>query len=313
MRYARFKGGASWSADDIPYDALARDRVRDDTHLFYTVASASFVEITSDLYTHNLIEYFRHDSEIVEWLENVWQREELQHGDALRRYVRTAWPDFDWDAAYRHFLADYTPLCTLDQLAHTRALEMAARCVVETGTAAFYRMLSEHSREPVLKQLTARISADEVRHYKHFYRYFLRYRALERPSRAAVLRILWGRASEIESEDAFHAFKSVFLVRNPDTEFQRSDYTAYVDGISKLARNHFPLGMAVKMLLKPLGLNPVVGRAVLPAATSAIRFIFMRHTGSPTPSMPSSGVGRFDKRWPSPGASVDEERPSRLL
>jgi rubrerythrin len=307
MRYARFKAGASWSPDDIPYDALARERVRDDMHLFYIVASASFVEITSDLYTYNLIEYFRDDSEIVDWLENVWQKEELQHGDALRRYVRTAWPDFDWDAAYRDFLAAYTPLCTVDQLARTRALEMAARCVVETGTAAFYRMLSEQSREPVLKQLTARISADEVRHYKHFYRYFLRYRAHERPSRAAVLRILWSRTSEIEAEDAFHAFKSVFLVRNPDTEFQRSDYTAYVDGISKLAKNHFPLGMAVKMLLKPLDLNPVLGRAVLPAATSAIRFIFMRHTGSPTPSTPASGGGTFDKRRQSPGSSVDRE------
>jgi hypothetical protein len=308
-RYARFKGGASWSPDDIPYDALARDRVRDDMDLFYTVASASFIEITSDLYTYNLIEYFRHDSEIVEWLENVWQTEELQHGDALRRYVRTAWPDFDWDAAYRHFLAEYTPLCTVDQLARTRALEMAARCVVETGTAAFYRMLSEQSREPVLRQLTARISADEVRHYKHFYRYFLRYRARERPSRAAVLRILLSRASEIETEDAFHAFKSVFLVRNPDTEFQRSDYTGYVEGISKLAKHHFPLGMAVKMLLKPLGLNPVIGRAVLPAATSAIRFIVMRHSGSPTPSTPASGVGTFDKRRQSPGSSVEGERP----
>ena len=58
MRYARLKGGASWSADDIPYDALARDRVRDDMHLFYTVASASFIEITSDLYTYNLIDAY---------------------------------------------------------------------------------------------------------------------------------------------------------------------------------------------------------------------------------------------------------------
>jgi rubrerythrin len=313
VRYARFKAGPSWSPDDIPYDALSRDLVRDDLHLFYIVASASFIEITSDLYTYNLVEYFRHDSEIVEWLENVWQKEELQHGDALRRYVQAAWPDFDWDAAYRRFLAAYTPLCTVDQLARTRALEMAARCVVETGTAAFYRMLSDQSREPVLKQLTARISADEVRHYKHFYRYFLRYQARERPSRAAVLRILWSRTSEVEAEDAFHAFQAVFRVRNPGAEFERNDYTAYIDGISRLAKTHFPLGMAVKMLLKPLGLNPVVGRAVLPAATSAIRFIFLRQAGSPTPSTPASRVGSFGKRPQSPEASADRERPSRLL
>jgi hypothetical protein len=38
--------------------------------------------------------------------------------------------------------------------------------------------------------------------------------------------------------------------------------------------------MAVKMLLKPLGLNAVVGRTVSPAITSMIRFLLMRHTGS---------------------------------
>ena len=275
-----YKGGASWSTEDIPYDALAHDRVRDDKHLFYIVASASFIEITSELYAHNLIDYFRHDSEVVEWLGTVWQKEEVKHGDALRRYVQAAWPDFDWEAAYRGFLAEYSSLCTVDQLASTPTLEMVARCVVETGTAAFYRMLSEQSREPVLKQLTARISADEVRHYKHFYRYFLRCQARERPSRAAVLRTLWSRAAEIEAEDAFHAFKSVFLVRNPDIEFQRRDYAAYVAGIAQLAKHHFPCGMAVKMLLKPLGLNAVVGRTVSPAIASTIRFLLMRHTAS---------------------------------
>ncbi|MEA2853138.1 MAG: hypothetical protein QOE02_3157, partial [Rhodospirillaceae bacterium] len=45
------EGGPSWSVDDIPYHALAYDRVRDDQRLFHILASASFIEITSDLYT----------------------------------------------------------------------------------------------------------------------------------------------------------------------------------------------------------------------------------------------------------------------
>ena len=156
---------------------------------------------------------------------------------------------------------------------------MAARCVVETGTATFYRMLSESSREPVLKRLTAEISADEVRHYKHFYRYFQRYRILEQPSRVAVLRTLLNRAAEVEAEDAFYAFKAVFRVCNP--EFQKSDYAAYRDGAVQLTKSHFPHGMAVKMLLKPLDLNPLVGRAMLPAVTSATR-LFLHSWGART-------------------------------
>ena len=275
------EGGPSWSVDDIPYHALAYDRVRDDQRLFHILASASFIEITSDLYTRNLIEFFQDDGEVVEWLERRWEREELQHGAALKRYVQTAWPDFDWEAAYRLFFAEYSQCCTVEQLAGTRALEMAARCVVETGTATFYRMLSDLSREPVLKRLAAEISADEVRHYKHFYRYFLRYRALEQPSRFAILRTLLNRAAEVEAEDAFYAFKAVFGVCNPHTEFQSSDYVAYRDGAVQLTKRHFPHAMAVKMLLKPLDLNPMVGRAMLPAATSAAR-LFLHSWGGRT-------------------------------
>ena len=269
--------GASWSIEDIPYDRLARELVRDDRQLFYIVASASFIESASDIYTDNLVAFFHDDAEIVTWLKQQWEIEELQHGAALKRYVQTAWPDFDWEAAYRTFLAEYLPFCVVDRLAGTRALEMAARCVVETGTAAFYRMLSELSEEPVLRELAGRISADEVRHYKHFYRGFRRYRALEQPSRLAVARTLWSRSAEVESEDALSAYKAIFLGLNPDAAFQRSDYEAYRAASLSLAKQHIPHEMAIKMLLKPLELSPMVGRAVVPAATSASRFFLQRY------------------------------------
>jgi hypothetical protein len=56
-------GDAAWSVADIPYHALRR--VGDDELLFYVVASASFLEITSDLYTRNLIQMFRGNGEVV--------------------------------------------------------------------------------------------------------------------------------------------------------------------------------------------------------------------------------------------------------
>jgi hypothetical protein len=272
--------GASWSIDDIPWHALARERVQGDQRLFEVVTSASFIEITSDRYTRTLVEFFAGDDEVGEWLERHWQNEELQHGRALKRYVETAWPEFDWDAGYRLFLADYGPTCTVERLADTRALEMASRCVVETGTATFYRALSELSPEPVLKRLAGEISADEVRHYKHFHRYFLRYRESERPSRLAILRTLFNRASDVEAEDAYCAYKAVFAVRYPGATFGRADYDAWRDGVVRLLRERFPHGMAVKMLLKPLDLNPLVGRAMLPAIASATRLFMRRYNGT---------------------------------
>jgi hypothetical protein len=269
--------GASWSIDDIPYDEVAHDLVRNDRRLFDIVASASFIEITSDLYTQNLIEFFRHDAEIADWLAHHWEKEELQHGAALKKYVQTAWPAFDWEAAYAAFRVDYGAICTVEALADTKALAMAALCVVETGTASFYRMLSDLSPDPVLARLAAEISADEVRHYKHFHRYFRRYREIERPSRFAVFRTLLSRAAAVEAEDTFYAFRAVFRGSHPGVEFERADFDAYRDDVLDLVRRHFPHGMAVKMLLKPLGMGPLVGRAMLPAVTQATRLFLRRY------------------------------------
>jgi hypothetical protein len=268
-------GEASWSVDEIPYQAVVRERVISDTLLFYLITAASFIEITSDVYTRNLVEFMRHDREVVEWLERSWEHEEVQHGIALKRYVQTAWPDFDWDAAYRHFLAEFSCLCSVDQLARSPALEMAARCVVETGTSTFYRMLAASSHEPVLTQIASKISFDEVRHYKHFYRYFRRFRENERLGRGAVLHMLWKRVGEIDAEDARCAFKHAFIGRNPGTEFDERYYVIFRDRLRPLARQYFPHQMAMSMLLQPLELNNGLKRMVVPTIASATRLLLL--------------------------------------
>ena len=116
---------------------------------FYLVASASLMESATDLYTENLIDFFVGDEEVTSWLEHYWLPEELQHGRALRRYVETAWPEFDWEPAFARFVEEFRPFCDVS-LEPARSLEMASRCVVETGTASYYTTLSRASPEPVL-------------------------------------------------------------------------------------------------------------------------------------------------------------------
>ena len=132
--------------------SLARDSPRSVGHseaLFYMIAAASLMESATDLYTENLIEYFAGDDEITSWLKDNWLPEELQHGRALRRYVETAWPDFPWDEVRQDFIEEFRPFCD-EALEQARGLEMASRCVVETGTASFYTCLSRASPDPVL-------------------------------------------------------------------------------------------------------------------------------------------------------------------
>jgi hypothetical protein len=85
-----------------------------------------------------------------------------------------------------------------------------------------------------------------------------------------------------ETEDAFHAFKAVCLGRDPDSGFRKSDYAAYRDSVVQLAKHHFPHEMAIKMLLKPLDLNPMVGCAMVPAVTSAPRLFVLSWGGYTT-------------------------------
>src|SRR6185312_1940869 len=126
---------ARWSVDSLDWSALRREAVADNEPLFYLIAAASFVEATTDLYTRNLADYFAADTEITDWLEAHWLPEELQHGQALRHYVRLAWPDFDWDRVYAGFLPEFTLQCADDGVEPTRSREMASRCIVEMGTA----------------------------------------------------------------------------------------------------------------------------------------------------------------------------------
>lgn len=267
---------AHWSLADIPFDRIDRAALADDQLLMELVTAASFIEISTGTYTQNLAKFYSDDAEVVAWLEEGWLPEELQHGAALRRYAETAWPHFDWECAYRNFFAEYQQYCSYEHMAPSRALEMVARCVVEAGTSSFYRMLSDAAPEPVLRDLAARISADEVDHYKHFYRYFRRYAAADPPGRAAVLHTLFKRMTEVNSEDAICAFKHVRLVADPTAPFRRQDYDAFRRDIRVMALRHYRYGMAVKMLMKPLALGATTSRIVVPSATMLTRLVLFR-------------------------------------
>jgi len=245
-----------WTLDSLDWNAVQRTPQDARDALFYMVAAASFMEITTDRYTQNLIDRFRGDAEITGWLADHWLPEELQHGEALRRYVRTAWPEFDWDSVYERFTAEFAPYCAGERLEPSCSREMASRCVVEMGTASFYTTLSRISAEPVLADLAHLIAADEVRHYKHFYRYFRRYQGAERTGRGGIVAALWRRLRMIDGEDNVIAVKHLYQARHPGQVFDRRAYKAIRRGSREAVRGHFPHRMCVGMLLRPLRLSP---------------------------------------------------------
>ena len=260
-----------WSLQDIPFAQVERAAIADNTDWFYLLAGASFVETLSDLYAQNLSSYYQGNKAAQAWLRDHWEKEEVQHGHALRTYVLTVWPDFDWDTAYQRFVAAYTPLCRTETLGPTPALEMAARCVVETGTASFYTMIQGASPEPILRELAGRIRADEVQHYKYFFRFFRDYYVREKVSRWRLIRGLWQRVAEADLEDSYLAIRCAYEIRNPGQEFTPADFRAFRRRLREWIRAHYPFEMAIKMLLKPVSLPPLLQRLILPLLKTGAR------------------------------------------
>ena len=238
---------------------------------FFLISTASFVEITTDLYTSNLTAHYAGDDEVTVWLHEHWQPEELQHGAALKRYVKTVWPSFDWDLAYQNFYQEYGRLCNAAQLEATRSQEMVARCIVETGTASYYTMVRDASPEPLLQKIAHHIRTDEVGHYKYFFRYFRKYARQESVSRRAIFKALWTRIREIDNEDGLIAYKHAFQVRHPDQAFDPQRYEQFRLNLNRMTRDHFPFEMAVRMCLRPMDLPHPVERLSIPILVAGAR------------------------------------------
>lgn len=261
-----------WRLEDIDLSRIERNLVRDDETLFYLLCSASFIESGSDLYTRNLVNYYQDDQDVAGWLGQHWEQEELQHGRALRAYIEHVWPEFDWQAAFGSFFDEYSRRCTLEEFEPTRALELAARCVVEMGTATLYRSLAEYAAEPVLREITTNIRTDEVRHYKYFYLYFNRYNTLEGNGRVKVLGALVRRLLEIRNDDAECAIRHVLNHRHPE----HANDKAWIERINadarRLVQRNVSADMSVKMFLKPLNLPARVLNGIEPPLARMVHY-----------------------------------------
>ncbi|MDO5626031.1 MAG: ferritin-like domain-containing protein [Pseudomonadota bacterium] len=236
----------------MDFSRLDHARIQDNEALFYLLTSASFIESGSDLYTRNLSDHYAAYPDVAAWLREHWEHEELQHGRAFAAYVQAAWPEFAWQKAFESFIAEYGALCTSEELEGDRTLELAARCVVETGTTTYYQTLRALSDEPVLTELLGHIRADEVSHYKHFLAYFKQLRAARPVSRLRVARVLYRRVLELRESDADVAMRQVWAHKGGMFAQGAQSFEELSQRVFPLVSSRLPADQAVRMLLKPL-------------------------------------------------------------
>ena len=239
----------SWKTDDINFDRVVLSEIKENQNIFLVLAGSSFLESTATLYTANLVEFNRGRQDIIDWLLDRWMPEEIEHGRAMKRYVQKVWPEFNWDDAYRRFSMEFNPRCGFERYQESRALEMLARCVTETGAATFYKALRDATKEPVLKTLLDQMQRDEIRHYKNFLAFFRQYNDEEQNSRAGLLKSMLKRTARVYDEDMFIACK---YACGGDAQ----GYRQSVLQLRELTRRHYPVEQAVKMLAQPFDLSP---------------------------------------------------------
>jgi rubrerythrin len=240
-----------WTLDDVPWDRF--DPAKVDPEILRIVKAASLVEQNGADYAQYLCGVFA-DDPLFQAAARNWGAEEIQHGQALGRWAALADPSFDHAAACARFTAGFRVDLTAEaSVRGSRAGELVARCIVETGTSSYYTALAEASAEPVLQAICRRIAADELRHYKLFLDHLQRYLEAEGLGFWGRLGIALGRIRESEDDElafAYHAANDpggVYDRRRATRAHARRAYAVY-------RRRHIERGIA--MVLKAVGLTP---------------------------------------------------------
>ena len=242
----------NWTLETISWDRFDASKV--DPEILRNIKAAALVERNAEDYGVYLGRVFADDAVFMESVKG-WVVEEIQHGMALGRWAQLADPSWDFDAAFARFRAGYkVPLEASTSVRGSQAGEMMARCIVETGTSSYYSALKDAAQEPVLKQVCAKIAADEFRHYKLFYAHLRRCLKRDRLSRWSRLRIGWGRLAESEDDELAYAY---FAANEPgDAVYDRKrSMQAYARRAYPLYRP-FHVQRAMAMMLKAIGLSP---------------------------------------------------------
>lgn len=241
----------SWTLDDIPWERFDRSKV--DAEILRIIKAASLVEQNGGDYAVYLCNVFADDADF-QAVARRWGAEEIQHGQALGRWAMMADPEFDHAAASARFTAGFrVPLDAGASVRGSRAGELVARCIVETGTSSYYTALAEATEEPVLKAICQRIAADELRHYKLFYAHLRRYLAADRIGVWGRLKIALGRIAESEDDELAYAYHAAngnaapYDRRRASQAYARRAYAVY-------RWHHVERGLA--MVFKAVGLKP---------------------------------------------------------
>ncbi len=264
----------------IDWASFRPERVDED--LLYMVRTTCLLESRSAMYGEYLLRVLpaRFGSEVATWAE-----EELHHGRALRRWLALSDPTFDFDAAFNRYCelpyheGESTP--RRGGVAH----ELLSRCVVEALASGYYFALGDRSTEPLLKQICARLMADERRHLEMFGAMLS---STPRLGRRQQLGVVVGRVRELNDDQIlFAAHCANHLGRFHGRSVQqthlhhvysmhRKHHLAYICDLVSVVLG-WPVPPSARQSLAAAGVAALRVRTALGCVKAAFRDVFGRY------------------------------------
>jgi rubrerythrin len=243
-----------WTLDDIDWDAFDASRV--DPDLLRAVKAASLVEFNAPDYVTYLCNVFVDKPALKADIEQ-WGREEEQHGRALSKWAKLADPSFDFEESFARFRKlQNIDTNAIESVRGSRAGEMVARCVVETGTSSFYTAIKDATAEPCLRQIVTYMAADEFAHYRLFYETFRQLDVEEPISPASRLRVAISRVSETEDDELAGAYYCANFEPDSDVKYDMRRFANEYFRAAMGVYGEHHVGRVVSMVLKAGGLSP---------------------------------------------------------
>lgn len=245
-----------WTLDDVQWTKF--DAAKVEPGLLAAVKAASLVEYNAADYVTYLKRVFKDSGIGTLAALDRWGGEEVQHGRALGRWAKMADPSFDFEEASARFRAGYKPPHFASgsdtSVRGSRRAEMIARCVVECGTSSYYSAIRDAAAEPVLKDVAARVAADEFRHYKLFFEMLRKQDEPDLP----VWKKLWiaaNRVSESDDDELAYAYYCANVAKADEAKipYDRAQFArAYNRTATALYRRHH-IDKLVQMVAKACG------------------------------------------------------------
>ncbi|MBS0272102.1 MAG: ferritin-like domain-containing protein [Proteobacteria bacterium] len=241
-----------WKYEDIDWSLFDSSKVNPE--IVRIIKAGSVIEHNGSDYGRYLNNVFENDPVLRKEIQS-WSADEIKHGKVLADWVKLADPSYDFEARFKAYVKGFPiDTQTKESIRGSCGAELLTRCMVEIGTSSFYTAVKDATDEPLLKQICAKIAADELRHYKLFYKHFQRYQVKEQLNFFKRFKVTMSRLLLGEQDDEL---PFAYYIANCETApYNRLHYTKAYSQIvySCYKKIHIDRGMA--LFCKAIGTNP---------------------------------------------------------